>query len=233
VEMGKRLEEMRRSGEEIDVELVPAKSLLGRVESDESLRQPRFIRVSPDATMAHIAEFLQQASETGQEQESGSKTEASTPMNTPKVEYFYILDHNNQLRKMFLHDTLFSAFIVSTLGGGCTPQQQKPLDSIAESTAESPTGNPAPAKTPHLMLFFDIAPPDVHSQLPLISEIVSAGVLRQLGVQWPTAESPSVSSTPGVSGGGSGGRESSRPAPDFIPIYRRDKESSTTSSLAS
>jgi len=156
---------------------------------------------------------------------------------------------------MFLHDTLFSAFIVSTLGGsgggggiggGCTtpiPQQsqQPPQDSMsAESAGESPPVNPrtsTTSATPHLMLFFDVAPPDVHSQLPLISEIVSAEVLKRLGVQWSGVESPSASGSSftdarmGTSGGGmgGGGRESSRPAPDFIPIYRRDKESSTSS----
>ncbi len=62
-------------------------------------------------------------------------------------------DHNNQLRKIFLHDTLYAAFIISTL----------PNEENEQGESEQ-----------HFVIYFDTSPPDVHGQRSLLAEIVGA-----------------------------------------------------------
>jgi len=162
----KLLEEMRKKSDEIEVELVPAKSLLKRSDIPASLLNSRYIRGPPDVTMDHLGEFL---ATTGDPDQQNTRA-------TARPEYFYILDHNNQLRKIFLHDTLFSAFIASTLG--------RPVSNSTErNSAESDIGSDGShlENNFHLMIFFDVHPPDVNC-VGLLSEIVNEDVLTKLGI---------------------------------------------------
>lgn len=153
-----KLEDMLRKGEEIEVEFIPAKSLCRRLSSNNfppSLLTSRFLKASPATTMEHFAEYLRTLCGNFLLTQSSSKSEEPNVFNEgitsiensnssiKRLEYFYILDHNNQIRKIFLHETLYSAFIASVIHDR------------------------------HLQIFFDIFPPDTNSCSKLITEIIS------------------------------------------------------------
>uniref|UniRef100_A0A915EC14 RING-type E3 ubiquitin transferase n=1 Tax=Ditylenchus dipsaci TaxID=166011 RepID=A0A915EC14_9BILA len=147
-----RLEEMRKRGEEIDVELVPAKSLLNRTKyqtTPPSMLRSRYVKAPPDITMQHFGEYLHHLWQGEIIDQTGSSVCNGVDL-APRPEYFYILDHNNQLRKIFLHESLYSAFSASVL------------------TEE------------HLMIFYDTCPPDMNKDDKLISEVITEQTLTRL-----------------------------------------------------
>ncbi|KAK0427948.1 hypothetical protein QR680_010501 [Steinernema hermaphroditum] len=86
--------------DDLEFELAPAKSLLRRRGIPKPLAAHRFVSASADTTLEYVSEYLNK-----QVKENGLKP--------TKIEYFYVIDQNGQMRKIFMHDTLIKAFSVA------------------------------------------------------------------------------------------------------------------------
>uniref|UniRef100_A0A1I7ZTZ9 RING-type E3 ubiquitin transferase n=1 Tax=Steinernema glaseri TaxID=37863 RepID=A0A1I7ZTZ9_9BILA len=86
--------------DELEFELAPAKSLLKRRGIPKPLTTHRFIAASPETTLEYVSEYLSK-----QVKDNGFK-----PI---KIEYFYVINQNEQMRKIFMNDTLIKAFSVA------------------------------------------------------------------------------------------------------------------------
>ncbi|KAH7723912.1 ring finger protein 1 [Aphelenchoides avenae] len=126
------LDEMRKKGEEIEVELVPAKSLLIRATTASAMTTVRYIKAPVDTTMEHLGEFLLEACKEAAESDGDAEPASdSAPL---RPEFFYVLNRNDQVQKIFLHETLYRAFVASV---------------VSEE---------------HLILFYDTHAPDINCQ---------------------------------------------------------------------
>ncbi|KAI1732349.1 zinc finger, c3HC4 type (RING finger) domain-containing protein [Ditylenchus destructor] len=140
------------SDDNIDIPTTVNSAIDSRVFTDSqnlaypSLLTSRYVKAPPDITMEHFGEYLYMTCQTDYDPTTGINNGGIVP----KPQYFYILDHNQQVRKIFLHETLYTAFIASVL----TDQ--------------------------HLMIFFDISPPDTGAGHNLIKEIIQEEVLAKL-----------------------------------------------------
>ncbi|TKR62446.1 hypothetical protein L596_026404 [Steinernema carpocapsae] len=86
--------------DEVEFELAPAKSLLKRKGIPKCLMTHRYVAASADSSLEYVSEFLSRFIK-----DSGAK-----PI---KIEFFYVVNQNNQMRKIFMHDTISKAFSVA------------------------------------------------------------------------------------------------------------------------
>ncbi|MFH4976715.1 hypothetical protein AB6A40_003424 [Gnathostoma spinigerum] len=155
----------RTDGEfiEIEIELLPAKSLLKRSNIPNPLLSRRYIRTREDTTMDHIGEFLyqmcneelkisvsdatsgQHRSAAGASQnlsKEATNEECKKQPSSLRPEHFYVYSRfgGRSVNKIFGDETVLSALHAQRRGD-------------------------------HLMIFFDIAPPDLHVT-SMLEEIV-------------------------------------------------------------